>query len=372
MNSNKKILFIAPLPPPVHGSSMMSQYIQKSEQLNEIFDMDWVNLSTSRTIEEIGKKSFPLYFKKLFRFFASYFLTLWMLLRKRYDLCYVAIACHGAAFLKDMPFVLLCKLFGRRVVLHQHNKGMSNCVNRFPYKWLMPLVYKNTKVILLSERLYSDIEQVVKKEQVMICPNGIPSLPNIECSSKRNNEVPHFLYLSNLIVSKGVYVLLDACKILKTQGVSFVCDFVGGESKEISKSDFEKAVKERGLEQYVRYHGPQYGSNKETFWQNADFFVFPTFYYNESFPLVLLEAMQHGMACVSTNEGGIPDIVENGKTGLICERENSVDLSEKIKQMIDDDAMMQSMGREAKKKYEDCYTLKCFEQNFKDCIVNCL
>lgn len=365
-----KILFIAPLPPPVHGSSMVSQYIQKSKLLNEAFDMEWVNLSTSRTMEEIGKSSLTLYFKKLFRFLASYFLTIGKLLKKRYDLCYIAITCHGVGFLKDMPFVLLCKMFCRRVVLHQHNKGMSNCVDRFPYKQLMPLVYRNTKVILLSERLFPDIEKVVKKDQIMVCPNGIPSLHDTENSSKKNNEVPHLLYLSNLIVSKGVYVLLDACKTLKMQGRKFVCDFVGGETKEISKDAFEKAIKGRGLEQYVHYHGPQYGANKENFWQNADIFVFPTFYHNESFPLVLLEAMQHGLACVSTNEGGIPDIIENGRTGMICKKEDCVDLSEKIKQILDDEGVMKMMECEAKKKYDEYYTLRCFEQNFKDCIAN--
>ena len=50
-----KILFIAPLPPPVHGSSMVSKYIKESTLIQESFDCDFVNLSTSRTMDEIGK-----------------------------------------------------------------------------------------------------------------------------------------------------------------------------------------------------------------------------------------------------------------------------------------------------------------------------
>ncbi len=69
--------------------------------------------------------------------------------------------------------MLLSKMFGCRIVLHQHNKGASGCVGRFPYNWLMPMVYRNVTVILLSERLYEDVSAVVKKEQVVICPNGI-------------------------------------------------------------------------------------------------------------------------------------------------------------------------------------------------------
>lgn len=51
-----KVLFITPLPPPVHGSSMMCDYIRKSELIRNEFDCDFINLSTSRSIEEIGRE----------------------------------------------------------------------------------------------------------------------------------------------------------------------------------------------------------------------------------------------------------------------------------------------------------------------------
>ena len=167
-----KILFIAPLPPPVHGSAMESQYIKDSRLVNELHDCDFVNLSTSRRMDEIGKGGI----KKLLRFVGAYFAVFFKLLTRRYELCYLAITCHDKGFLKDAPFVLLCKLFGRKVLIHQHNKGMSGCVHRWPYRWLLPLVYRNTKVMLLSWHLYDDIAQVVKREQVVICANGVPPL----------------------------------------------------------------------------------------------------------------------------------------------------------------------------------------------------
>ena len=382
-----KILFIAPLPPPVHGSAMVSQYIKDSRLVNELHDCDFVNLSTSRRMDEIGKGGI----KKLLRFVGAYFAVFFKLLTRRYDLCYLAITCHDKGFLKDAPFVLLCKLFGRKVLIHQHNKGMSGCVHRWPYRWLLPLVYRNTKVMLLSWHLYDDIAQVVKREQVVICANGVPPLQavghwplavgsseddNVDdnenddhttqelshadftdctedsclagninltqntqnsqngkslrpCTSgvsaindddnvddnendddNDNSQAPtangqqlkaSLLFLSNLIESKGVYVLLDACKVLKERGLSFVCDFVGGETKEISAEVFREAVATRGLEDYVTYHGPQYGEDKHRFFMNADVFVFPTYYYNECFPLVLLEATQWRLPLVSSD-----------------------------------------------------------------------
>lgn len=383
--TNPRILFITPLPPPVHGSAMVSQYIRDSHLVQGEFDCDFVNLSTSRRMDEIGKGGV----KKLLRFIGAYFAVFFKLLTHRYDLCYLAITCHGMGFLKDAPFVLLCKLFGRKVVIHQHNKGMSNCVDRWPFRWLLPLVYKNTKVILLSWYLYPDIEKVVKKEQILICPNGIPSLGNDLQSTVYSQQplsygnityntqhiaqsVPRLLFLSNLIPSKGVYVLLDACKVLKEKGLQFVCDFVGGETKEISRIIFETAVRERGLEGIVCYQGPKYGEEKEQCFAQSDIFVFPTFYYNECFPLVLLEAMQWSLPLVSSDEGGIPDIIKDGVNGFICERKDSLSLAAALEMLIKDSILRQQMGEKGYQRYKEEYTLPCFEHKFVEVIQNCL
>lgn len=171
--SSEKVLFIVPLPPPVHGSSMVCRQIQRSERINAAFDCRYVNLSTSRANDEVAGFSPILLLRKMLRFVGAFLHTFWHLLTFRPQKCYVAIACRGVGFLKDAPFVLLAKLFRCKIFLHQHNKGMSRYVNKPIYRWLLPLVYRNTTVILLSWLLYEDISGVVKREQVRICPNGI-------------------------------------------------------------------------------------------------------------------------------------------------------------------------------------------------------
>ena len=442
-----KILFIAPLPPPVHGSAMVSQYIKDSRLVNEQYDCDFVNLSTSRRMDEIGKGGI----KKILRFIGAYLCLLWKLLTRRYDLCYLAITCHDMGFLKDAPFVLLCKLFRRRVLIHQHNKGMSGCVERWPYRWLLPLVYRNTRVMLLSWHLYDDIAAVVKREQVVVCANGIPqqscdenedenenenclagninltqntqnSQNNIlECEDqqdlntktqnlqvaapllasgvsaineddndnsqelraksqelrangqqpttnsqqpKANSQAPtaKILFLSNLIPSKGVYVLLDACKVLKERGLQFVCDFVGGETKEIDRAAFEAAVKERDLEGIVCYHGPKYGEEKEEYWRRADVFVQPTF--DDCFPLTLVEAMQHRLPIVSTDVGAIPDMIKEEVNGFICPQRDVDSLVTALEKLITDPVLRQQMGEQGYQRYQEELTLEAFERRF--------
>lgn len=363
MANKPKILFIVPLPPPVHGSAMVSQQIKDSKLISDSFLCDWVNLSTSRSMDEIGQRN-PV---KIWRFLFALFITFWKLLTHRYALCYIAIACRGSGFLKDAPFVLLCKLFRRKMVIHHHNKGMANDVDRMPFKWLMPMVYKKAKVILLSWRLYFDIEKIVPKENVMICPNGIVA-DNLEHINvvKSENRVPHLLFLSNLMESKGVYVLLDACKILKDKGVEFVCDFVGGETSEIDSDMFNTEVNRRGLGTHVIYNGRKYGAEKARFFADSDIFIHPT--YNDCFPLVLLEAMQYQLPIVTTNEGGIPDVVQDGVNGIICERQNAESLAAAIEKLLLNPALRRQMGEAGYDIFRQNFTLEKFESNLCECL----
>ena len=358
IKNKSRILFIATFPPPIHGSAVVSEQIRNSKVINDAFDGDYVNLGTSRKMVEVRKGGLWLNLLKLGRFTGTFFRTLRLLMTHRYDLCYCAITCHGTSFLKDAPIVLLCKLFGRKVIIHQHNKGMAKDVDRPVYRWLLPLVYKNAKVILLSWHLYPDIEKVVKREDVMICPNGIK--PTVNPDFKRTpNKIPHMLFLSNLLIDKGVLVLLDALKILKDKGYSFVCDFVGSETKDIDAARFAKEVEKRGLNSLAVYHGRKYGEEKDAYFKQAEAFVLPSF--NEAFPLVNLEAMEYKLPIVSTNVGGIPDEVVDGENGYLIKDKESQSLADALCKLLGDESLRQKMGEAGYKKFRAKFTEMCFE-----------
>jgi glycosyltransferase involved in cell wall biosynthesis len=298
---------------------------------------------------------------KLFRFVHAYFQVFYKLVLHRYDICYLAITCHGIGFLKDAPFVLLCKSLGRKVIIHQHNKGMNRYVGYKLFCWLLKQVYEDTNVILLSWKLYPDVARIVKKEQVRICPNGIPALSDEEVNIKPHS-IPRIFFLSNLVESKGVYVLLDACKMLMEKGVAFICHLVGAESKEISRNTLEEEIRRRGLVGMVQYYGPQYGKDKERFFQEADIFVQPTF--EDCFPLTIIEAMQYSLPVVATSEGAIPDMVQDGVNGFVCKQQDVDSLVIALEQLITNPALRQQMGEAGYQRYKELYTLEAFEKRF--------
>ena len=352
-----KIVFILHLPPPVHGSSMVGQYIKDSKIINTSFDANYINLSTSLTIDEIGKN--PIV--KISRYFKILFQVIIRLIKDNPGLIYIAISAKGVGFYKDYPIALLAKLFRKKLVLHYHNKGVKTRQQNFFDDLLYRILFKNTKVILLSERLYEDVSKYVEKENVFFCPNGIPIINPEEKTTSKKNSVPKLLFLSNLIESKGVYVLLKALEILKNQGLKFHCNMVGGEG-DISSIKLNQKINDLNLQEYVTYLGKKYGDYKYEIFQSSDIFVFPTFYHNECFPLVLLEAMMFGLPVISTSEGGIPDIVKDGETSFVIDKQNPNQLAEKIKWFIDNPEEAILMGEKGREHFLENYTLEIFER----------
>jgi glycosyltransferase involved in cell wall biosynthesis len=348
------------MPPPVHGAAMMGKYIHDSKLINESFDCHYINLTTAKNLEDIGH--FRL--GKIVEFVKLLHRIRKTIKQLKPDLVYVTPNAKGGAFYKDFIVVEMIKSMGCKVIVHYHNKGVATRQDRWLDDKLYRKFFHGIKVILLAEALYPDVQKYVRREDVYICPNGIPDTTGgKEPTAERHNKIPHLLFLSNLLESKGVIVLLDALKILKERGYSFVCDFVGGETAEIDAARFNEEVEKRGLNQLVIYNGKKFGDDKEAYYEKADVFVFPTYYPNECFPLVLLEAMQQGLPCISTKEGGITSIIDDGKTGLLVNRQDADDLADKIAWMIEHPKERIDMGVEGYRKTESMFIISQFEEN---------
>lgn len=162
---------------------------------------------------------------------------------------------------------------------------------------------------------------------------------------------------------KGVLTLLDACAILKNRNQSFKCHFVGAASKDLPQSEIDSKIQELNLHDCVVMHGPMYGEEKEAILQKQYIMVFPSFYHNECFPLVLLEAMKNKMPIISTREGAIPDMVIDGQSGILVERENATALAQAMQKFIDSIYLASKMGKAGFEHYRNNFTEDTFVNN---------
>lgn len=355
MNNKPRILFILHLPPPVHGASLVGSAVRESGLVNGTFDTRYINLSSSVTLEQVGRFSFGKV-RAVSRLLSEVRRTLreW-----KPDLVYLTPSATMPGLLKDALTARLARRKGCKTVLHFHNKGVAAHQDRLVYDWLYRILFRDASVILLSRLLYPDIRKYVPEDRVSYCPNGV-SVPPV---ARQSGDVPRILFLSNMIRSKGVSVLIDACRILQGRGIPFRCRLVGALSTDYPGDSLTAEIREKGLEGCVTFEGPRYGDEKWQALSDADVFAFPSYYADECFPLVILEAMGAGLPVVTTGEGAIPEMVRDGKDGFICRRKNPDALADTLGRLLSDPGLRVRMGESGKERYDALYTKERFEKN---------
>jgi glycosyltransferase involved in cell wall biosynthesis len=99
----------------------------------------------------------------------------------------------------------------------------------------------------------------------------------------------------------------------------------------------------------VEFVGWLDGPRLDSFYRGARLLVLPSTWFEVS-PLVIAEAMSFGLPVVASRIGGIPEMVEDGVTGLLFEPGNVTDLSEKLTRLWHDPALCREMGRAGREK----------------------
>lgn len=341
------------LPPPVHGVSVMNRIIRDSAVINGAFACDYINLTTAASIHDLGKNRLIKYFSFLSIFFKAFY----KMLTRRYDYVYITVFPYGLAFFKDSAIVLLARLLGQKPLLHMHVYGIKKSAAKSAFRTrYYRHTFKHAEVICLSGLLKEDVRPVFNGK-IHILPNGIPQV-NFENRYKALRQPAPVLYLSNLIKSKGILLLVEAVAILKQKKVALHVRIVGAEG-DITYSELKALVLSKDLGSHITLVGPKYNSDKYHEFEHAGLFVFPT--SSDTFGLVLLEALQFGVPCISTDVGGIPDVLGDGR-GLIVKDINAGTLAAAIELLLNDPARRQQMSDAGFAYFENHFTTAVFEQ----------
>lgn len=359
-NSKPKILYILKIPPPYTGAPMMNERVINSNLLNKHFDIKGIMVSYSTTITQLGKNNLSKA-KKVVIYFKSY---LHKLVSFSPDIVYIHLSPSGISFFRDSIFTLFARLFRKTVVLHLRAYGVkskyrsSGIVLRLYYK----MVINRIDVICLSEAAAEDL--CYFNCRVHIINNGIP-IDNTFNGDKPKNKTPKILFLSNLIESKGVFDYIYSLEYLKKSGRKFEGIIVGAEA-DINKVELTQKIEELGLTGLVSYKGPLYGEKKKEILKKSDIFVFPTYFPVETFGSVNIEAMQYSLAIISTRFSAVPEIIDDGKNGLLVNIKSPKEISTNLISLIDNPKYRVELGRNAREKYLACYTFNIYENNLKN------
>jgi glycosyltransferase involved in cell wall biosynthesis len=343
-----KVLFIAPLPPPITGHSLASK-IFYDELLNK-HEVKTINLSKNSFkggIDSLSriKDVIIILCKTLFNSYNS-------------DRIYLTISESFAGNIKDLLIYLICFSKLNKFYIHLHGGSIKNLLfNRNPiiFKINKFFIKRLAGVIVLGESHISTFSDFVPLNKIHIVPNFSEDnlfLSEFEIAEKNSNlSKIHILFLSNMQVEKGFQELFEAFLQLDFQYKDKITiDFAGKFENIDDEIKFRKNICEYSN---INFHGVVKGEEKRRLLRNAQIFVLPTSFL-EGQPVSILEAYASGCFVFSTISGGIVDIFVNNVNGYEIEQ-SPKSIKENIIKLFNNMHLVKEVGI-----YNRNYALKHF------------
>lgn len=263
-------------------------------------------------------KLFTCYITAIFKY-------LYYLLKPSIKIVHIHGSSNGS-FWRKAFLILIAKSFKKKIIYHIHGGGFKIFAKRHP-KAVPFILGKCDIIIALSDFWKKYFEDELHCRSVYIIPNVIEE-PH-EDHGKRTNDICNFLFLGKVCHYKGIFDLLDTIGDKKEKYINKIKIYIGG-GGEIER--LNNTIEQYDLKEIVEYIGFVTGKKKENYLNDAHVFILPS--YIEGVPISILEAMSYHLPVISTNVGGIPEILHDGEEGYIFEPGNKEQLAEKIDKIL--------------------------------------
>jgi glycosyltransferase involved in cell wall biosynthesis len=217
----------------------------------------------------------------------------------------------------------------------------------------------------------------IGEDRIAVIPHGIP----VQCDFRRaegDAARPTVVFLGRLEIRKGTIDLLHA--------IPEVLSAVPRARFVLIGLDRDQCPGNRSHARYVRdtfapkvqarieFLGQLPDDAVDRLLQTADLLVAPSLY--ESFGLVFLEAMRWGTPVIGTTAGAIPEVVENGRTGLLVPPQSPGDLAAAIIALLQDAGRRRALGEAGRRRVETYYTVERMaervEEFYRDVLDQCM
>ena len=204
----------------------------------------------------------------------------------------------------------------------------GNIIKRILIKKVMQRAFDiSDLLIFISKAVKNSFDNNFKinDKKSIIIYNGIDEkFYENPLSKRKNKSLKNIIFVGRLSYVKGVDLLIDAFNQIQKNNSDVRLTIVGdGEEKQ----NLTNKSKQLGIQDKIYFAGRQ--SNVIDWLDKADIFVYPSI-WQEGFGISVVEAMARGCIPVTFNNGGLPEIIENGKNGFFIDRMNSGELANKI------------------------------------------
>jgi len=293
-----RISIVGPFPPPVHGAAEVTRKVAEALERSAAVE----RLSNA---PQAGSTGLAYHASRLARVLAA----AQAIAAARGPVYLSAAGGHGLGY--DVLMAALARLLRRPVFVHHHSFAYLD--RRDVLALLLVRAAGPLAVhVCLCSRMAERLAAIYGPVRTEIVSNAafLPAVGDGPVSSDRPIRIGH---LGTLSREKGLDLVLELATALGARGLAVDVVLAGPNAN----PDAEKILKaaRRQLGSRLIELGPVYGPDKERFFAAADVLVFPTRYVNEAEPLVVFEALAHGLPVIAFARGCIAEQV--GDAGIL-------------------------------------------------------
>jgi glycosyltransferase involved in cell wall biosynthesis len=259
----------------------------------------------------------------------------------------------SASFYRKALFIIIAKFFGKPVIMHSHAPNFDAFFSRsgaLSQQFILYILRRAELIIAVSESWRRYFAALLPNVRIVRIYNSLPP-PNLPVASIPAIGTPYILFLGQLCERKGTADLLDAFEIV-ARDFDDVELWLAGDC-EVDR--IEERVAQSIYKDRIRLLGYIVNVEKDRILDGATVFCLPS--YAEGLPLAILEAMAFAKPIVSTSVGGIPELVDDGKSGYLTEPGDVEQLANKISQLLRDRHSRKLLGLAARRRFEAQFSI---------------
>lgn len=254
--------------------------------------------------------------------------------------------------------IISCRALGIPVVLHLHAAQLHHFYRTLPRvlqaitRWVFSLPASCLVLGTAARRFIVD-ELKVPESRVEVVINGVPE--PVEAPREFIKNAPQrILFLGNLSERKGVSDLLSALALPGFDTSRLEVVLAGGGDI----AAYQAKACALGVDNFVWFEGWSNQAKVAWLMARSDILVLPS--YDEGLPLVILEALAHGVAVVCTPVGEIPSVLTDGVDVCFVQPGDIAGLASSLQRVLQTPELRRAMGRNGRALYEHRFSLTRF------------
>ena len=271
---------------------------------------------------------------------------MYALVSRRPDLVHLHMSA-GGSFVRKAALFWIARAFRVPVLVHIH----SGRFDRFhdglpaPLRWAVRSVLTQAAIVVtLGEGWAARISRIAPRARLEVVPNAVV-VPDE--SPPRAGDALNVVFLGAICAAKGAFCLLEAWAKLAAEwnGRVPACLTMAGDR---GVDDARRTIADLGIDGSAQVRHWLSAPEVAALLASADVFVLPS--RSEGQPMAVLEAMARGVCVVASDVGGIPELVEDGRSGVLVPPDDVDSLVKALRKVLDDRDLRERLGGEARQR----------------------